>query len=416
MLARPLFTVALGALALALAAGAAAPWTAGTALEVRDVGEVHLVLAVYGFLLPASAAFHLLTLGRVHRRGAHGRDVRLLAAAWATGAGLLAATIAFASGLARPALLGVASALLTVASALTVVVLLRVVPGRGQSVVDVARDPLTKGDDAALTQARFAQFFLVPAVAATTLAGPWWDAASPWAGRAWLAGIHLLLAGHGLVTCYAITHLWVPRLSTVPAIAAGAIKGELHSSLLGLVLLLAGFLAGSKGLAIAGGAFLFLGAFTWMGVLGANIMRNKSRTQRVTPEFTYIPWVFTGVFWLTCGVLLGVFLNAVPATFADHLPGLRFAHAHAAVFGGFAQIGVGLAMRLVPAERRQPPVPFHTAKWSFYAVNLGLAILVAGQLSAAPPGRVDLVGAALTLLGVAACFMTLARHGRRSRS
>ena len=44
-----------------------------------------------------------------------------------------------------------------------------------------------------------------------------------------------------------------------------------------------------------GGVSTFLGTFTFMGVLGANIMKNKSQTQRVTPQFAYIPWTFAGV-------------------------------------------------------------------------------------------------------------------------
>lgn len=412
MAVRSLLAASLASLAAALALGIVAPHAPG-GLDAGELAQAHLALAVFGTLLPALAAGHAHGLAVLHGRPADGRRARLAAWLWAGGAVLLALTRVLIEAPARRPLLGVAALALLAAAVLTMLLLLRALPRRRESVVDVAKDPLTKGDDAALTQARFAQFFLVPAVAVAALAGPWWDWAGPWAPRTWLAGLHLLLAGHALVSCYSITHLWVPRLSRVPAIAAGAIKGELHSSLLGLLLLAAGFLAASKGLLIAGGACLFLGAFTWMGVLGANIMRNKSRTQRVTPEFTYIPWVFTGVFWLVCGVLLGIFLNAVPDSFAHKSAALRFTHAHAILLGGFVQVGLGLAMRLVPMARGAPPLPFHEGKYGFYALNLGLALLLAGALGPGLDGRLALWGGALAFLGVAVAFLSLARHGKQ---
>lgn len=416
MAVRPFLTVSLAALAVALALGLAAPLAQGTALEAHDLGQAHFVLAVYGALVPALAAGHLHGLGQLHKRRAPARHANLAAGSWAVGSAALALGLAFADGEARRPILAVGLVTLAEAAVLTMLLLLRMLPRRGRSLVDTAKDPLTKGDDAAFTQARFAQFFLVPAVVASAAAGPWWGWDADWARGVWLAGLHLLLAGHALVSCYSITHIWIPRLSTVPAIAAGAIKGELHSTLLGLLFLIIGFTAGSTGFTIAGGAAVFIGAFTWMGVLGANLMRNKSKTQRVTPEFTYIPWVFTGVFWLVCGVLLGVFLNAVPDLFAERVDGLRFTHAHAVLVGGFAQVGVGLAMRLVPRHRGVAPLPFHEGKYGFYALNLGLALLVAGSLQGAPAGRLASWGGFLTLLGLAVAFMSLARHGRSLRS
>ncbi len=416
MAVRPFLTVGLAALALAVALGLAAPFAEGTPLETHDLGQAHLVLAVFGALVPALAAGHLHGLAVLHKRKAPRTQANLAAWSWGAGSGLLALGLAFADGAARRPVLAFGLVALAEAAVLTMLLVLRILPRRGRSLVDTAKDPLTKGDDAAFTQARFAFYFLVPATVATVAAGPWWDWSGGWAPRTYLAGIHLLLAGHALVSCYSITHLWIPRLSTVPAIAAGAIKGELHSSLLGLLLLMVGFGAGSTGFTIAGGAALFLGAFTWMGVLGANLMRNKSKTQRVTPEFTYIPWVFTGVFWLVCGVLLGVFLNAVPDLFAERVAGLRFTHAHAVLVGGFAQVGLGLAMRLVPQHRGAAPLPFHEGKWGFYALNLGLALLVAGAIGGGFASPASSWGGLLALLGLAAAFMSLARHGRRPRS
>lgn len=413
---RPFFVVSMASAVAALALALAVPLSDGTAFASKDLGQAHFVLAIFGFLIPGTTALHVQAVQRLLTRNVPVRKVQAAAWSWGGGALLLAVAIVFLDGVVHTVAAGVASLLLIDASLRTAGLLLPRLPKRKQSVVDVARDPLTKGDDASFTQARFAHVFLVAAMPLTLLGGPWWDSDQAWTPRVWLAGIHLLLAGYALVSTYALTHLWVPRLSKVPAIAAGAIKGELHSSLLGLVFLLAGFLVPSTGLAIAGGSFLFLGAFTWMGVLGANIMRNKSKTQRVTPEFTYIPWVFTGVFWLVCGVLLGVFLNAVPDALADRFAGLRFTHAHGILVGGMVQIALGMAMRLVPAGREAPPLSFHRAKWAFYALNLGLAVLLAGHLGAFANPNVASVGGLLVFLGCAAAFMSLARHHRRSRN
>ncbi len=410
---RPLLFVSLASAAVAVLLGIASPLAEGTPFAVQGLAQAHFVLAIFGFLLPGATAMHLDALRRILDRDVPATAVRGLAIAWAS-AIELAFALAFTGGVLRIFLLAIGASAVLAAAGMTTALLLKRLPKRKESVADVVRDPLTKGDDASFAQARFAHFLLAPAVVMTVLGAPWWGWTGTWAPRVWLAGLHLLLAGYALVSTYSITHLWVPRLSKVPAIAAGAIKGELHSSLLGLVLLMAGFLADSKGLAIAGGSFLFLGCFTWMGVLGANIMRNKSKTQRVTLEFTYIPWVFTGVFWLVCGVLLGVFLNAVPDALADRFVGLRSTHAHAILLGGMAQVAIGLAMRIVPAGRGVPPVPFHRGKWGFYALNLGLSLLVAARLAQAPAEWLAPAGGLLVGCGGAVAFMTLIPHGRKA--
>lgn len=414
MATRPLFVVSLASAAAALVLAVAAQLVPDAVVAAADLAWAHTVLALFGFLVPGMTALHVQAVQRLLVRNVPVRKVLAAATLWGSGALLLAVAFAFTQGVVRTVAIGIGSLLLVDASLRTAGLLLQRLPKRKQSVVDVARDPLTKGDDASFTQTRFAHFFLVPAVVMSLAGAPWWGWTGSWAPRVWLAGLHLLLAGYALVSTYAITHLWVPRLSKVPAIAAGAIKGELHSSLLGLLFLLAGFLVPSTGLAIAGGSFLFFGCFTWMGVLGANIMRNKSKTQRVTLEFTYIPWVFTGVFWLVCGVLLGVFLNAVPDALAQRLPALRFTHGHAILVGGMVQIAIGLAMRLVPAGDGAPPLPFHRLKWSFYALNLGLTLVVAGQFGALANLRGSLLGGVLVFLGCAAAFLSLVRHRRKA--
>jgi hypothetical protein len=382
-------------------------------LSALALGQAHAVLSLFLFLLPALAGMTAHALEAVLSRPLPADKARRLAIVWSAGALLLALVAAVGTGreVAVRAGLGLGALVLTAAAGMTTGAMLKALPKRGESVVDVARDPLTKGDDACATQLRFAQFFLPLGVAMMAFAGPWWGWSSPWAHRAYLAGIHVL-AAHALVACYGLSHLWVPRLSGVPAIAAGAIKGELHSTLLAVVLLLVGFLFGLRGAIIAGGAFAFLGAFTFMGVIGANIMRNKSRTQRVTPEFTYIPWAFSAVFWLLSGVLLGIFLNVVPELFAAKAGALRFTHVHIALLGGAGQLLLALAWRVVPAARGVAPPPFSRGRWGFWGLNLGLAVMLVGRFRDELVPLTFLAGAALVLLGLAASFITLQRHGR----
>lgn len=399
--ARPLATVALAGLALAAVVAVVGPLLGGPDWPWANA---HGTLALYGFFLPAFAAFTAQALGSILGRPVDGRKARVAASLWIAGA----VALAFVQMVLPGTLQAVGAVVLVGAAGMTTGLMLKALPKRRESVVDVARDPLTKGDDACATQLRFAQFFLAPGVVLSLLpvavAGLW-----PAVGFR-LAGIHLL-AAHVLVSSYGLAHLWVPRLSGVPAIAAGAIKGELHSTLLAVVLLTFGFLFDVRGLLIAGGAFAFLGAFTFMGVIGANIMRNKSKTQRVTPEFTYIPWAFTAVFWLLSGVLLGIFLNVVPAAYAGSAAALRFTHVHIALLGGAGQLLLALAWRILPAARGATPPPFRgLAKLGFYAFNAGLVALLAGRFQA--DAGLLASGAALVVLGLAASFFILARHGR----
>jgi hypothetical protein len=408
--ARPLANVSLLGLGLAavLAVGALAGLPAHW-----DWWAAHGGVALYAFLLPAFAGFTAHALSAILGRPADERKARVVALLWLAGSVVLGADQLALHGTLGRVAAGLGALVLLAAAGMTTGLLLRALPKRRDSVVDVARDPLTKGDDASAAHLRFAQFFLPLGVllAVLPLAVP-----GMWHARGvGLAGAHLL-AAHALVSCYGLAHLWVPRLSGVPAIAAGAIKGELHSTLLGIVFLLAGFAFDVRGLLIAGGAFAFLGAFTFMGVIGANIMRNKSKTQRVTREFTYIPWAFTAVFWLLSGVLLGIFLNVVPDAFAAKAAALRFTHVHIALLGGAAQLLLALAWRLVPAARGASPPPFAGgARFGFFALNLGLAALLAGRFGATSPSGSNLfvVGTGLVVLGLGASFVILQRHGRR---
>jgi hypothetical protein len=374
----------------------------------------HAVVLLFAFLVPALEALNAHALGRLLQHpvkpGAQSVAAQLLA--WSVAILAAGAWLVPLASVAGHALLGVGAFGLLGATGMLTGIVLAAAPRRGQSVVDLARDPLTKGDDACATQVRFAHFFLPLGAVGVALTGPWWawgPAAGPW----FLASAHLLLVGYGLVSVYALSHLWVPRLSGVPAIAAGAIKGELHSTLLGVVLLVAGFLlrlapplhALSTGALILGGVAAFVGTFTFMGVLGANIMRNKSPTQRVTPEFSYVPWTFAGVFWLIAGVLLGIFLNAVPELLASRAGALRFTHVHAVLAGGAAQLFLGYLLHVRPRDRRLPPSSFQSGKWSFYAWNLGTSLLLVGALAAAPAWM--LAGTLIVALGLAAWFKTL---------
>ncbi|MEA3166499.1 MAG: hypothetical protein QOJ26_1371 [Thermoplasmata archaeon] len=411
--ARPLVSASLVGLALAVVA---AVLDLVPSFGVLALIQAHVALALFAFLAPALAAMTVHSVESVLHRPVDAARVKRLAVLWLAGGGVLAVSAACASVPAIPLVLtrvglGLGSLVLAAAAGMTTGALLGMLPKRKESVVDVARDPLTKGDDASVTHLRFAQFFLPLAVLLVALLGPWWGWSAAWTHDVYVAGIHLL-GVHVLVSCYGLAHLWVPRLSGVPAIAAGAIKGELHSTLLGLLFLLFGFGFGIRGLIIAGGAFAFLGAFTFMGVIGANIMRNKSKTQRVTAEFTYIPWAFTAVFWLICGVLLGIFLNVVPSLYADRVAALRFTHVHIALLGGAAQVLLALAWRVVPASRGVGPPPFSRGRWGYWGLNLGLALLIVGRFREEFLPVTYLVGAILVTLGLAASFMTLGRHGR----
>lgn len=401
---RPLLRVALGTLAATMALGilqAAAP---RLGLPALGYAQAHLWLGIAGFLLPALAFWTFELLASYTRLEAPAARLRLLAILYTCAAVLASLGMLLQPSSFFPVVACVGLLVLVGAAVVQMLTLLRLIPA---TVVDVARDPLTKGDDACLKQLKFAHFFLVPGL--LLLAAAYAPVVSTWehAGRLALAGFHLTLAGYALLSTYAISHLAVPRLSGVPAIAAGAIKGELHTTMLGLVLLAAGFLSALKGLVIAGGAFVFLGAFTFMGVLGANIMKNKSRTQRVTQEFTYVPWTFAGVFWLIAGVLLGIFLNAVPELFADRKAALTFAHVHATLLGGMALLLLGYATRVLPAAQGRPPPPFTRTRWGFWALNLAVCLLVGGNLADGPGSLAFLLGGLLAILGLAAWFMSL---------
>ncbi|MCA1819096.1 MAG: hypothetical protein LC620_03435 [Halobacteriales archaeon] len=413
----PLRDTALAGLAVAIAFAAV-----GLTTLPGHWFAAHGLVVLFAFLLPALESLNLHALDKLLGRPVEARKQRVASTLLLAGS----AALAVGAWVGGPALLAhilllLGSLAVTAAAGMLTGAVLRVAPRRGESVVDLARDPLTKGDDACATQVRFAHFFLPLGVLGTALTGPAWGWGA-WSGPVHLAGTHLLLVGYALVSVYALSHFWVPRLSGVPAIAAGAIKGELHSTLLGIVLLVAGFLlrlapglhALSTGLLIVGGVAAFVGTFTFMGVLGANIMRNKSPTQRVTPEFTYIPWTFAGVFWLIAGVLLGIFLNAVPALLAPQAGALRFTHVHAILLGGAAQLFLGYLLRILPRDAGRPPPPFRSGRWGFYSWNLGTALLLGGSLAAAPSWMA--AGTLLVGVGLAAWFKTLLRPWpRRAR-
>lgn len=410
------------ALLVASLSGLAATAVLGTlaAAKLTDwmgpTREGHEVLAIFGFLMPGLAFLHWQVAGVRMPRALP--DPQAIAFAWLTGAALVAAdALGFRSGWIAAA----GSVVLFAAAILQTIAVMKAAPRRGETVVDVAKDPLTKGDDASLKHVRFAHMVFLPLSMLGLTAAALASAAGVddgWVGSLRLASMHWLLAGYGLLSVYGLSHLVIPRFSGVPAIAAGAIKGELHSSLLGLVLLAAGFLLPQGvgiGFLVAGGAFLFLGAFTFMGVLGANIMKNKSPTQRVTPQFAYVPWTFAGVFWLIAGVLLGLFINAArfqvdSGNFPEGiLAALSFIHVHAALLGGFAMLLLAFATRLLATARGQSPAPFSRTKWSFYGLNVAILAMGYGALR---PGPALFWGSLLATLSLAAWFISLLPSSR----
>lgn len=405
---RSLLQVSLWSLALALAAGTLAAMD-HAALAPFDLKSAHRALGVFGFLLPALTFLQLHGLDRTLNLHASVVKTNFRAWAWGFGALLFAMAHVVATDIA-PLAKAFAGALLLGAAGATTGLMLALLPR--ESVVDVAKDPLTKGDDASLKLLRFAHFFL-PIGVAFSLAGR--GAFGAWAvqSNVAVAGDHVLFAGYGLLSLYGLAHLWVPRLSGVPAIAAGAVKGELHASLLGLVLLVPGFLLGWTPLVVAGGLALFVAAFTFMGTVGANIMKNKSRTQRVTPEFNYVPWTFAGAFWVISGVLLGVFLRAAQVALPDQLPALRMVHVHALLAGGFASMFLGFLLKLLPSWMGRPEPTFAATKWAFYLLQTAVTLVVLGALL---PERSSLVatGGVVSLVALAAWFLPVAAPYRLS--
>ncbi len=332
----------------------------------------HGTILVVGSVLPLLAGWHNHSLATFSRPGKP-QLLRAQYALYATAPALL-----FAGTLWQPSnvftivlLLG----FLALLAAAVVSLLIHLKSKPDASLVDVEADPLTKGDDASFKHLKFAHFFFPLGVLLLMLPFLPGINTSAFAPRLWLSGIHVTLIGYGLLSLYGIGHLWVPRFSGVPAIAAGAIKGELHSTLPAMILLPIGFLTGLVGFVIAGGAFAFLGFFTYMGVLGANIMRNKSQTHRVTQEFVYVPWTFAGIFWLVSGVLMGVILPAMPDVLLAKAASLRATHVHANLLGGFLQLVVAWSIPAAKGVRFQGAM-----KLAFYGFNAGVAVAVAAML------------------------------------
>ncbi len=380
-----------------LIVGAAWSLLAAAALSILGILDpisfqwwrAHGHLAIWGALLPGLWGVTWHALARLGPRAPDAGGAKRVAVLMFAGAGLMAiGTLIQPSGVL--ALVAYAGVLATVAATvLATIQVMKVVPKRSETTVDMERDPLTKGDDACWSQVRFAHFLLVPGTIIWALS--WLPALSPvMAHRLSASGLHVVLGGHALFLVYATTHLWVPRLSGVPAIAAGAIKGELHSGLLGVLGIAVAHAIPDegirRGLLVAFGPFLFLSFFTYMGVIGANIMRNKSQTHRVTPEFSYIPWTFSAVFWMVSGVLLGLFMSFTPDALASYTPALRATHVHIMVLGGMVQAGIGLAMRLLARDGGTRPPPFHRHRLAFLVFNGGMAWLVVGFFTGSPLG------------------------------
>ncbi len=373
-------------------------------LGVADLAwfQAHGRILLGGFLLPLLAAAHAFTLDHIAGTPLDTGKLRL------TGSGMLAGSALFAVGMLFSAIPGLSfvgafgMALVAASGTIYAIHVMKTAPKKGLTDKEM---PLTKGDDACLKHVHFSHRFLALGLLLLTV---WAFLAAfevGWAGRMLLTAQHVLLIGFGLLSLYGIGHFWVPRFSGVPAIAAGAIKGELHTTLLGLTGLIAGFLSGIDGLTIGLGFFVFVGFFTYMGVLGANIMRNKSKTQRVTPEFVYIPWTFTGIFWLISAVLLGLFLNTIPEVMASNAAALRFTHIHMALWGGTLQLLMSWSIPAM-AELRGTPLPRFDGrmKGSFYAFNAGLTLAIWAKFAGAAPWTL------WTALGLT--LMSLALFGR----
>lgn len=368
---------------------------------ILDAGSVqwftaHGMALTAGWILPGLYGLHVHTAARFGhpldpadtRRAA---DLTLLGAALLSFGHLLQPSGTFA-------LVAFAGVIVLTIGGVILSKAVMVAAPKGSVVTD---DPLTKGDDACWKHIVFAHRFLPIGLALWAFSYLPFIGASVWVPRLGLTGVHILLIGYGLLSLYGLGHIWVPRFSGVPAIAAGAIKGELHTTLLGIVGMSAGFLFALPGLIIGFGPFVFLGFFTYMGVLGANIMRNKSVTHRVTPQYVYVPWTFAGIFWLVSGVLLGLFLNVVPDALAAQAPGLRWIHIHINLFGGFILLLMGWSTRIFPdLHGEEPPVFAGAMRAAFLLLNIALLIGAIAILQGPPTSDLFVSAGLLSVLGL----------------
>ncbi|MGB1697166.1 MAG: hypothetical protein ACPHK8_02060, partial [Thermoplasmatota archaeon] len=124
---------------------------------------------------------------------------------------------------------------------------------------------------------------------------------------------------------------------------------------------------------------------------------------RVTPEFVYVPWVFSAVFWMICGVLMGLFLNVVPETLQPKFGGLRYLHIHVGLAAGMLQMLLGLGTRILSERWGQTPPRFGgLMKGSFYLFNTAIALALWAHLA---HGRGSTWLAAAAALFVLSLFM-----------
>ena len=378
--------------------------------------QAHGWLLVAGFLLPIIFGLHLHVLEIISAKEVHPDRITLLRSAV-----IVAAIILGIGGLIPDGATGFLGTILDfvpflglllvfIAAILQTVTVFGLLPKN--SVVDVEADPLSKGDDASLKHVKMSHMFLPLGILLVVAGFVPGQADHSWAASLRLAGMHVLLVGYLTLSAYGIAHILIPRFSGVPAIAAGAIKGELYTTLLGLLGIVAGFIVGpdtrtGRILLISFGPLVFLGMFTFMGVLGANIMKNKSKTHRVTREFVYVPWTFAGVFWLISGILMGIFLNVVPDALADRENSLRFMHIHTGLFGGIAMLAMGWLYRILPSDMGIQPPSFARTKWSFYLLNAALLVVIPGHLAGVDGEIAVGIAAAFALIGAIWFVVTL---------
>jgi hypothetical protein len=370
---------------------------------------VHGISLLAGTMLIGIEGMHFATLARFRKEKFDRSYLGAMFSLYVVGASALTLGLTLQPSGIFSAVALVGWAALIAGSVLSTITHIRSLPKRGESVVDIAADPLTKGDDASWKHVKLAHMFLplgLLLLAIASVMSLFNDV-----GHALnVAGIHVVGLGFGLLSMYGIGHLWVPRFSGIPAIAAGAIKGELHSTMPAMILLPLGFALQMRGFIIAGGAFAFLGFFTYMGVLGANIMKNKSKTHRVTPEFVYVPWTFTGIFWLVNGVLMGLFLTVVPELLADYDGALTAIHVHIILFGGIIQLILGWLTRIIPVDAK-PPRFAGAMRGAFFAFNASVALALWYTVSATPWAALSAIG----LLAIAGLAFFKAMQGYLKR-
>jgi nitric oxide reductase subunit B len=117
--------------------------------------------------------------------------------------------------------------------------------------------------------------------------------------------------------------------------------------------------------------------------------------QETDREFPYrLPFMFivaSGVWNFVGGGVLGFFINLPLINYYEHGTYLTVAHAHAAMFGAFGFLALGMAVYVLRIVTRSAAWSTRRLRWAFWLWNIGLAVMLA--LSVLPVGFIQLEAA-----------------------